>query len=332
MMPPVLVTGATGLLGNNVVRQLLDRGHLVRVLVRESSDPRPLAGLDVEIVRGDIRDADNVRDACSHTSCVIHSAAYVQVGRSRLDLHRAVNIEGSRNVVEAARMARVRMIHVSSVDALGIGSIREPADEDTPLAKPVPCAYAITKREAEQVVLQAVHRGLDGVIVNPGFMLGPWDWRPSSGQMLLEVAKGRAILAPRGWFSVCDVRDVASGILAAMERAQTGRRYIMAGESITYLKAWRLFAEVSRARRPWASVGPVSLWFAGMAGDLRTRLTGREPYVNSGAIALARKPKCYCSRRAETELGYRTRPFRNTVQDAWSWFQENGFVRPSPIL
>ena len=326
MTPPVLVTGATGLLGNNVVRQLLDRGHRVRVLVRESSDPRPLAGLNVEIVCGDIRDANNVRDACKHTGCVIHSAGYVQLGRSRLDLHRALNVEGSRNVAEAARMAGVRMIHVSSVDALGIGSMRKPADEDTPLAKPVPCVYVITKREAEQVVLQAVKQGLDGVIVNPGFMLGPWDWKPSSGQMLLEVAKGRALFAPRGRFSVCDVRDVAAGILAAMERAQTGRRYIMAGDSITYLKAWRLFAEVSEARRPWVSVGPVLLWFAGMAGDLRTLLTGREPYVNSCAIALAQKPKCYCSRRAETELGYRTRPFRNTVQDAWNWFQENGFA------
>lgn len=326
MKPPVLVTGATGLLGNNVVRQLLDRGHRVRVLVRESSDPRPLAGLDVEVVRGDIRDAANVRDACKHTSCVIHCAAYVQLERSRLDLHRAVNVEGSRNVAEAARMAGVRMIHVSSVDALGIGSIREPANEETPLAKPVPCAYAITKREAEQVVLQAVYRGLDGVIVNPGFMLGPWDWKPSSGRMLLKVATGRALFAPRGWFSVCDVRDVATGILVAMERAQTGRRYIMAGDNVMYLKAWRLFAEVSGARRPWASVGPIALWFAGMAGDLRTLLTGRESYVNSGAIALARKPKCYSNRRAETELGYRTRPFRNTVQDAWSWFQRNGFV------
>jgi len=326
MMPPVLVTGATGLLGNNVVRQLLDRGHRVRVLVRESSDPRPLAGLDVEIVRGDIRDADNVRDACKHTRCVIHSAAYVQLGRSRLDLHRAVNVQGSGHVAEAARMAGVRMIHVSSVDALAMGSVREPADEDTPLADPVRCAYAITKREAEQVVLQAVKRGLDGVIVNPGFMLGPWDWKPSSGRMLLEIATGRALFAPRGWFSACDARDVAAGILAAMQQAQTGRRYIMAGESITYLKAWRLFAEVSKARRPWVSVGPVALWFAGMAGDLRTLLTGREPYVNSGAIALARKPKCYSSQRAEMELGYRTRPFRTSVQDAWSWFQENGFV------
>jgi dihydroflavonol-4-reductase len=257
---------------------------------------------------------------------VIHSAGYVQLGRSRLDLHRAVNVEGTRNVAQAARAAGVRMIHVSSVDALGAGSAREPADEDTPLARPVPCAYVITKREAEQVVLEEVERGLDGVIVNPGFMLGPWDWKPSSGRMLLEVATGRGLFAPRGWYSVCDVRDVAAGILVAMERGRTGRRYILAGKNVTYFEAWRLFADVSGARRPWASVGPVLLWFAGLTGDLCTLLTGREPDVNSGAIALARVPECFSSRRAESELDYRTRPFRDTVQDAWAWFQKNGFV------
>ena len=240
-----LVTGATGLLGNNVVRLLLDRGESVRALVRESSDPRPLEGLEVETVLGDVCDATSVLRACDGADVVVHSAGFVHVGWSRQDLHRAINVEGARNVAKAASEVGARMIHVSSVDALGIGSMRKPADEGTPLAKPVPCVYVITKREAEQVVLEAVKRGLDGVIVNPGFMLGPWDWKPSSGRMLLEVAKGRALFAPRGRFSVCDVRDVAAGILAAMERAQTGRRYIMAGDSITYLKAWRLFAEVS---------------------------------------------------------------------------------------
>lgn len=328
MTLPVLVTGATGLLGNNVVRQLLQRGYRVRALVRESSDPRPLADLDVEIFQGDIRDADTVRRACHETCGVIHAAAYVQLGRGQLDLHRAINVEGTRHVAQAARGAGVRMIHVSSVDALGAGSVRKPADEDTPLTPPAPCAYAITKREAEQVVLNSVKRGLDAVIVNPGFMLGPWDWKPSSGQMLLEVATGLAVFAPHGCFSVCDVRDVAAGVVVAMQRAQRGRRYIMAGDSMTYFKAWQLFAEVSGVRQPWASVGPAMLWFAGKVGDLQTRLTGREPYVNSGAIALARRPKCYSSRRAAMELGYQTRPFRQTVQDAWRWFENHGFARP----
>jgi dihydroflavonol-4-reductase len=218
------------------------------------------------------------------------------------------------------------MIHVSSVDALGVRSVEEPADEETARAEYVPCNYVITKREAEHVVLGEIERGLDGIIVNPGFMLGPWDWKPSSGQMLLEVASGRALVAPYGWYSVCDARDVADAILAALNRGQTGRRYILAGDNVTYLDAWKLFAEVSGAKKPWTSAGPWLLRLAGMAGDLGTLLTGREPLVNSGATALAILPKCYSSERARTELGYHTRPFRETVQDAWSWFQEHGFA------
>ncbi|MHC4405044.1 MAG: NAD-dependent epimerase/dehydratase family protein [Planctomycetota bacterium] len=326
MTPLTLVTGATGLLGNNIVRHLLDGGRPARVLVRESSSRRPLEGLDVEVARGDVCDAESVRRAVEGAGCVIHSAGYVQLGRSRLDLHRAVNVEGTRNVAEAARAASVRMIHVSSVDALGVRSVEEPADEQTPVNHRVRCNYVITKREAEQVVLEEVERGLDGVIVNPGFMLGPWDWKPSSGQMLLEVARGKAILAPRGWYSVCDARDVAAATVAAVERGRTGRRYILAGFNMSYLEAWRLFAEVSGARRPWGNAPVFAMRMAGWAGDLWRLLSRKEPNVNSGAVALARLPKCFTSRRAEEELSYRTRPFRQSAQDAWDWFRENEYA------
>ena len=321
-----LVTGATGLLGNNVVRMLLGRGGAVRVLVRATSDPRPLRGLDVETVTGDITDPASVRRACQSVSTVIHSAGYVQLGRSRLDQHRRINVEGTRHVAEAAKAAGARLLHVSSCDALGVARGGAVTDEETPLSKPLPVPYVLTKRAAEQLVLEHVADGLDGVIVNPAFMLGPWDWRPSSGRMLLEVARGRAHFAPRGSLSICDVRDVAQGILAAVDRGRSGRRYILAGVTMSYLEAWRLFAEVAGSRRPLASAGPVMLLVAGRAGDLRTWWTGQEPDVNSAAIALARRPKNYSSRRASAELGYQTRPVEETTGDAWTWFREYGYV------
>jgi dihydroflavonol-4-reductase len=324
---PTLVTGPTGLVGNNVVRMLLDRGETVRVLARETSAPRPLEGLDVEVVRGDVCDPHAVRRACDGAARVIHSAGYVQIGRRNLDRHRRVNVEGTRNVAEAARAGGARLVHVSSCDAVGIRSLEEPADEETPLSQRLPVPYVITKREAERVVLDQVGRGLDAVIVNPGFMLGPWDWKPSSGRMLLEVAAGKGLFAPRGWFSLCDVRDVAQGITAAIERGRAGRRYILAGVTFSYVDAWRLFAQATGARRPWCRAGPVMLRLAGWSGDLRARLTGREPEVNSGAIALARLPKSYTSARAENELGYRIRPTEETIRDAWAWFQEYGYAK-----
>jgi len=323
---PILVTGATGLVGNNVVRQLLARGRTVRVLVRPTADSRPLAGLSVQQVEGDVADPADVRRACRAAAAVIHAAGLVQIGRSRLEEHRRVNVEGSRIVARAARAEGLRMIHVSSTDTLGVGTEQQPADEQTPVAHQPPCSYVISKREAEQAVLDEVAAGLDGVIVNPGFMLGPWDWKPSSGRMLLEVMRGRALMAPRGWFTICDVRDVTAAILAAIDRGRRGQRYILAGQNMTYFQAWRLFAEVGGGRPPWLAVGGPLLWLAGRAGDLVTRLTGREPDVNSGATSVAVLGKCYTSAKAAAELGYRSRPVRETIVDTCRWFAQQGWI------
>lgn len=322
----ILVTGATGLLGNNVVRLLLERGVRVRTLVREASDRRPLEGLSVERAIGDVRDADAVRAACDGIDTVVHCAAHVHIGRTGLELQQAVNVGGTRCVAEAALAAGCGMVHVSTIDALGLGSRRAPADEQTPRGRAVLCPYVVTKRAAEQQVLQSVTRGLHAVIVNPGCMLGPWDWKPSSGRMLLEVARGRAFVAPRGVNCFCDVRDVAAGVLAAAERGQPGRRYILGGHSLTYMEAWKVFARITGVRPPVIQVGPVVLAIGGVLGDWKTRWTGREGDVNSASVAMSRLPKYYTSARAEEELGYRIRSLEEMTQAAWDWFRDNGYV------
>jgi dihydroflavonol-4-reductase len=327
-MGPTLVTGSTGLLGNNVVRQLLARGERVRVLVRAGCDPRPLAGLQIETAIGDVRDLDSLRRAAVGVHTVIHSAAVVHIGWTGIDEARAINVAGSRNVAEAALAANARLVHVSSVDALGLGTPGQPADEETPHTPVVPCPYVLTKRSGEEAVLEVAARGLWAVIVNPGFMLGPWDWKPSSGRMLLQVARRWTPLAPKGVNNFCDARDVAAGVLAAAERGQSGRRYILGGESLTYLEAWRIFAAVAGARAPLGEPpGPLIMAAAGKLGDLWTKLTGREPDVNSASVAMARLPKYLSSVRAETELGYRPRSVREAAETAWAWFCEYGYAK-----
>jgi dihydroflavonol-4-reductase len=324
---PILVTGGSGLVGNNVVRGLAERGMSVRALVRPGFDPRIFEGVDVEIAAGDICNPDDMRRACQGTAGVVHSAGHVQLGWSRLETYRAINVEGTRNVAVAAREAGVRMVHVSSCDAIGVRSLTEPADEETPYAAAAPIPYAVTKHEAERVVLDEIEQGLDAVIVNPAFMLGPWDWKPSSGRMLLAVARGQGWFAPTGHFNVCDVRDVAAGIVAALAAGRSGQRYILGGETMSYLDAWRLFADVTGARRPVARIGPVVTRLAGWSGDLWGKFSGREPEVNSAALALARLPKHYTSDRARRELGYQPRPFSQAVEDAWAWFLAHGYAR-----
>jgi len=312
----VLVTGATGLVGNNVVRLLLERGTDVRVLARENCDPRPLERLPVEIIRGDVRELPALTKAVAGTDLVIHSAAQVHIGWTGLATAHAVNVDGTTAVAKAARSAGCRMVHVSSVDALGLSSRGMASDENTPP----------TKRAAEQSVLDEVSAGLTAMIVNPGYMIGPWDWKPSSGRMLLQVARGWGLCAPLGSNSYCDVRDVAAGILAAAERGVAGQRYILAGETLSYFKAWRIFAKVTGATPPVIPIGPMARFAIGRVGDLVTRLTGKESDVNSAALAMSGQARNFSSARAAAELGYRSRPLAESAEAAWNWFREHGYA------
>ena len=327
---PILVTGATGLLGNNVVRLLVERGRQVRVLIREGADPRPLEGLDLEIAHGDVRDADSVRSAAEGVGAIVHAAAWVRLTRLQLDMAREINVGGTSHVAAAARQAGVRLIHVSTIDTLAPGHPSQPANESTRGEK-VPCSYVLTKKEAERAVLQRVGEGLDAVIVNPGYLLGPWDWKPSSGRMLLEVAQRFAPLAPRGGISICDPRDVAAGILSALERGQPGGSYILAGENMTYFEAWKRFAAVGGRRGPFKCYSRPAGWMAGILGDARERWTSAESSINSATIALGNTFHYYSSERAEKELGYYSRPADESIRDAWEWFIAHGYVRGARV-
>ena len=273
-----------------------------------------------------MQDLASLQEACQGVEAVVHSAARVHIGWSDLAEQRAVNVEGARNVARAAREAQAKLAHVSTVDALGVGQPGQPADEETPREGKTPCSYVISKREAEEAVLEEVQQGLHAVILNPGFMLGPWDWKPSSGKMLIEVAKRFTPMAPTGGMTLCDVRDVAAGILAALEKGRVGERYILGGHPISYLDAWKLFAQVSGGSAPWFRMGPLIRVAAGGAGDLWGKLSGREPQVNSAAIGMSSLYHYYSSRKAETELGYHCREAEQSVRDAWRWFVENQYV------
>ncbi len=321
-----LVTGATGLVGNNVVRLLTERGERVRVLVRDPTD-KSLAGLPVEVAKGDVCDPESVARAVDKVECVVHSAGRVHLGWTGLELQRSVNVEGTRNIARAAAACGARMVHVSSVDALGLGTRSQPADESCPAEGSVPCPYVVTKREAECAVMEMVDRGLDAVIVNPVYMFGPWDWKPSSGRMILQVARGMALLAPPGGNDFADVRDVAAGILAAAMRGRRGARYILGGEPLSYLEAWRMIAAHVGVRGPWRKMLAPGLFVASRVGDLLSRIRGVEGDVNSAAIAMARLEHHYSYARAAAELDYRPRPASEAIAAAWQWFVDHGYVQ-----
>ncbi len=325
---PCLVTGATGLVGNNVVRQLLSRDLPVRVLVRSGSSvgDAALAGLPIDRIAGGLADEPAVDRAVDGAACVIHAAAFVHCGWRHAAEMRAVNVEGTRRLARAARRAGARLVHVSSVDAIGLRPDGAPADEETPPGVMPECPYVVTKREAEAVLHQEIDRGLDATIVNPVYMLGPWDWKPSSGRMLLEVGAGKGLFAPPGGNDFVDVRDVAAGILAAAERGQTGRRYILGGHGLSYLDAWRVMARVTGRMQPLGIAPRPFVRFAGWCGDLAALVRHREPDVNSAATTMSMLNHNFSCQRARDELGYDFRPLEDTVQDAWGWFVARGYA------
>ncbi len=325
----VLVTGGTGLVGNNVLRLLAERGVAARALVRGGSrQDRSLADLDVEVVTGDVTDPHSLEKALQGISAVVHAAGCVLLGWKNQQLHEQLNHQGTRNVAAAARAAGARLAYVSTINTLGVGTPQRWADEQWSAAPNIPCPYVTSKQAGEAAVREQIEQGLDAVLLHPALMFGPWDWKPSSGRMILEVARSFTPMAPSGGCSVCDVRDVAHGILAALERAPTGRAFVLAGHNLTYLKLWQLIADIAGGSRPLCRSGPLIRIAVGRSGDLWGWLTGKEPDVNSAAVKLSDCYHFFTSARAQQELGYQIRPVEESLQDAWQWFQRHGFVKP----
>jgi dihydroflavonol-4-reductase len=324
----ILVTGSTGLLGNNLVRQAIEDGHEVVALVRTKERPKALSDLDVQLAFGDVTDLESVLRASHGVDAILHSAAQIHLGWKERELSHRVNVQGTQAIVQAAKRERARLVHVSTVNTLAIGNREGTVDEDTQHDGQVPCTYVVSKRQAEQVTIDAAEDGLEACIVHPGFMLGPWDWKPSSGRMLLEVGKRWTPLAPSGGCSVCDVRDVARGVLLAMERGASGRHYILAGENMTYLQLW------SKIAKAWGKQPPLTImrWPArvavGLAGDLVARMRGIESDINSAALKMSSQFHCYSSERARDELGYSVRPADESIADARAWFKDYGYLNP----
>lgn len=318
----VLVTGATGLLGNNVVRRLCDEGVEVRTLVRHGSSIHPLQGVNVHVERGDITRADDVRRAVDGMTHIVHAAAEVRIGWRDLAAMQAINVEGTKLLAEEAQRRSVRLVHVSTVNALAVDPKGIPVRENTPRSgREVECGYVVTKRAADATVAVLRGTGLAAHIVYPGLMFGPWDWRPSSGQMFLAVAKRQTWMVPRGGCSVCDVRDVAAAIVRLVTQTAdfNASDYVLAGLNLTYRELWKAMAVVANVPAPRLRLGPITAAIAGRGGDLCGWVTGKEPPINSAAIAMSQQLHYYDSSRAATELDYNVRPLHETLVDAWHW-------------
>lgn len=327
---PTLITGATGFVGSAVARSFAARGHALRLLVRRGSDRRNLAGLDAELVEGDLTDPASLARAVAGCRFVAHVAADYRIWVPDPDAMLAANVEGTRALMRAAMAAGVeRVVYCSSVAALGLTGDATPADEQTPVTRAkIVGVYKQSKFDAEQVLLDLVAtEGLPAVIVNPAAPVGPRDIKPTpTGRMIADAAGGRMPAYVDTGLNIVHVEDVAEGHALALERGVAGQRYILGGENLTMAALLALVDEVTGRPQRRLRLPVSALWPVALVSEAAARLTGGEPRVARDHLRMARKTMFFSSARAEAELGYRARPARAAIADAVGWFREHGRI------
>jgi dihydroflavonol-4-reductase len=321
-----LVTGATGHLGNVLVRELLAQGQAVRVLVLPGEDCRAIQGLLIERVEGDITRPDTLPAAMDGISNVYHMAALVSIIPGQEYLLNKINVEGTQNMLDAARKANVRrLIYTSSIHALERPPEGVTINENLPFDPRNPAgAYDRTKAEASLLVQQAVQEGLDAVIVCPTGVIGPYDYRRSEmGEMILEWMSKKVSLLIEGFFDFVDVRDVARGHILACENGRTGETYILAGERIRVEKICRIVKEVSHAYSPVIKI-PLSLaLFFTNYTQLYYQLSKTRPRFTRYSLETLVSNSKISSEKARQQLGYRARSLQESLRDTVYWWLEN---------
>jgi dihydroflavonol-4-reductase len=325
-----LVTGATGFVGAAVARALLGAQWQVRVLARRGSDRRNLRGLDVEVAEGDLNDLQSLQRAALSCAALFHVAADYRLGaRDPAQLY-LTNVEGTRNVLNAAQRAGVqRMVYTSSVATIGIPADGTPGDERSANSlKNMIGHYKRSKYLAEEVVREAAQSGISVVIVSPSTPVGPGDVKPTpTGQLVLDAAAGRMPAYVDTGLNIVHVDDVAAGHLMAYERGKAGERYILGGEDMSLREILELIAGLERrspprVRLPYGVVLPIAYLAEGFA-----RLSGRSGRITLEGVRMSRKRMFFSSAKATRELGYRWRPPVQAFEDAIRWFRDNGLLR-----
>jgi dihydroflavonol-4-reductase len=318
-----LVTGASGFVGAAVARALLAAGHQVRVLLRAQSSRRNLAGLEVEAVIGDLADVGALESALDGCQALFHVAADYRLWAPDPQLLYRSNVDGTRNIIEAARRSGVeRMVYTSSVATIGLRADSQPSDEtDVAQLDAMIGHYKRSKFLAENWVQQAARAGAPIVIVNPSTPIGPGDVKPTpTGRLVLDAATGRMPAYVDTGLNIVHVDDVAAGHLLAYEHGRIGERYILGGTDLTLQRILSMIARSSGRRAPRLRLPLNLLLPVAYAAEALARLTGRETRITVDGIRMARHRMYFSSAKAVRELGYRWRPAQQAIDDAVRWF------------
>jgi dihydroflavonol-4-reductase len=326
-----LVTGATGFVGAAVARALLQEGWEVRALARKGSDRRNLRPIAVQVVEGDLADNDSLSRALAGCEALFHVAADYRLGAFDPQQLYKTNVEGTRNILNAARDAGVRrVVYTSSVATIGIPTDGSPGAEETPSTLTDMIGhYKRSKYLAEEVARDAARAGVPVVIVNPSTPVGPGDVKPTpTGQLVLDAAAGRMPAYVDTGLNIVHVDDVAAGHLLAFHRGRVGERYILGGQDMTLRQILGEIAQLVGRRPPSIRLPSAVVMPIAHVAEAFARITGRSTRVTVEGVRMSRKRMFFSSAKAARELGYQWRAPTRAFVDAITWFREQGLLRP----
>lgn len=331
----ILVTGASGFLGGHLVSQLVADGACVRGLRRQSKDGFVSSRETIEWAFGDVRDLEAVRAAMRGVKRVFHVAGKIDFDGDQLDEMRAVNIDGTRNVMSAALEAGVeKVVHVSSVST--IGAVESPDrtlnEDDFGKGLGVDLPYPASKLEGEKVALEFAAKGLPVVICNPTYMGGPGDVNLGSVHTAASFVRGQVWVGlTKGGFGYTDIRDAARGLRLAMEKGTFGSRYIIGGTNILLREYHELLSRLTGRRAPRIRLTP---WLAeplAAVGRIYYRMLGSKSFVTRGDVRMGKHYWLFDYSRAKNELGLEVRSVEESLRDCLVWLGRQRIIPPEKV-
>jgi dihydroflavonol-4-reductase len=329
-MSRVFVTGPDGLLGSNVVRELLDRKYEVRVMLFHNRTPITLIGLPIEFVYGNITSKEDLIRLSKDCDYFINVAAITDMWPARGEIYFRINVQGTENVIEAVLENKIkRLIHVGSASSFGYGTIENPGNETTPFkSAKYKVDYIESKKLGQERVINAVkERGLNALIVCPTFMIGPYDSKPSSGAMIIAIVNGKMPAFSSGGKNWVYVKDVSRGVCNALTMGRVGETYILGGENLTYVDAVkRICVAVGQKKIPRFVAPDFLLKFYGWLGSISGAVTKKAPKLTINLAKIACDGHYFSPKKAIEELQMPQTPIEVGVKEAHDWFIKNDYL------
>jgi len=319
-----VVTGATGYLGNTIIRGLNKKGIKPKAFILPESDRRSLKGLQYIPAEGDLLDRSSLEKAIAGAETVYHCAAYISILPGEEKKLYNINVKGTENLIHTCGSTGVkRLVFVSTLEAMDWTQGKALINETAGFHPENACIeYGKTKAEASLLVLSAVEEGMDAVITVPTGFIGPGDYRISSmTSMILDFSAGSLPAYVGGGFNFVDIRDAAAGTIAAAERGRTGETYILGGEYITIASLMEILEELTEKKKPSFKV-PFAL--AALAARFSEKRASTPKFTRDSLKVLKEGPRVDCE-KAQKELGYTARPIRETLKDTLDWLSAEGY-------